>query len=131
MARMAIKPATITGVMVASAAPQTTTSASPRRIKSYPSPIASVPQAHAKAGATDGPSAPSWMPRWAAAAFGMILVTANGLTLPGPHVIYRLLGVVHARHPAQAAPEYEPDPLCVVFELPPGVRISKGELGGG
>jgi hypothetical protein len=34
MARIAIKPAMMTGVMVASEAPQITTSASPRRMRS-------------------------------------------------------------------------------------------------
>ena len=32
----------------------------------------------------EGPCTPSCMPTWAAAELGMILVTANGLTRPGP-----------------------------------------------
>ncbi len=50
----------------------------------------SVPQVQARAFAVEGPLMPSWMPMCAAAEFGMILVTANGLTRAGP-----LLVMVH------------------------------------
>jgi hypothetical protein len=61
IARIAIKPATMTGEITASEAPQTTISASPRRMRSKPRPIVSVPEVQASAGVADGPCMPSWM----------------------------------------------------------------------
>jgi hypothetical protein len=83
-ARMAQKPAIESGVIGASADPAMTTSASPRRINSSPSAMASPPVAHARTGHWLGPVAPSMMASCPAAMFGTIIVMRNGLTLPGP-----------------------------------------------
>src|SRR5215210_636009 len=46
-------------------------------------------------------------------------------------LVHRPLGILYARHPADPAPQYEPDPLRIILQLPPGARVFEGELDGG
>ena len=71
----------------------------------------SVPQVQASAPAIEGPCTPSWMPTWAAAELGMILVTANGLTRAGPLLSMVAWVRLHAGDAPDAAAEDEADPF--------------------
>ena len=72
------------GVIGASEEPAITTSASPRRISSSPSAIASAPVAQARTGHWLRPRGAEHDGSLPAAMFGTIIVIRNGLTLPGP-----------------------------------------------
>ena len=70
--------------MAASVPPTTTTSARPRRIRSRPREIASLPDAQAETGVCTPALAPSARPTSAAGPFGISIGTASGETRRGP-----------------------------------------------
>ena len=74
----------VSGVTPASVPPATTASAVPSRMRRAPSPIACVPAAHAVAMHMLGPVQPKLIEIAPAVAFGIIIVTKNGLTRLAP-----------------------------------------------
>ncbi len=85
-APMRSKAAMHSGVIPASVPPATTTSASPRSIMRFASPIAWLPVAHADDTLKPGPWAPSAIAIMPAAALGIIIGTNSGDTARTPPV---------------------------------------------
>ncbi len=91
----------------------------------------SVPQVQARAPVIEGPCTPSWMATWAAAEFGMILVTENGLTLAGPLLSMVAWVVSMLVTPPMPLPRMRPTLSGLLVELVPRARVFERELGRG
>mmetsp|Transcript_31966 Transcript_31966/g.107631 ORF Transcript_31966/g.107631 Transcript_31966/m.107631 type:complete len:287 (+) Transcript_31966:810-1670(+) len=108
MAFIAPNPPYMSGVMAASAPPQTTTSASPRCTARIASPMACVPAAHAETTPKFGPRQPSSMATTPDAELPSMAGIAKGETFFGPRSCMRCISASTVAMPPNADPIMTP-----------------------